>query len=196
MGNFSVTSAPLSYTCVPVGSPKLSHPQTIWVWLCSRVSLLVHLGALSLSLSGFFASPTSATPKYTLPTTNKCSMLKLSHSRCHGIFKSVFVKMPLIDFRFRFRFIITLPLRLSASGQRINIIMLTNDTSFRPCSVSLYFSLPRKSLDCWIPHHQSDSWQPHGVCLIVGDEGDETVSGFVLCPLGGPGLPSFQSSYP
>jgi hypothetical protein len=74
--------------------------------------------------------------------------------------------------------------------------MLTNDTSFRPCSVSLYFSLPRKSLDCWIPHHQSDSWQPHGVCLIVGDEGDETVSGFVLRPLGGPGSPYFQSSYP
>ena len=40
--------------------------------------------------------------------------------------------------------IITLPLRLNASGQRINIIMLTNDTSFRPCSISLYFSLPRK----------------------------------------------------
>ncbi len=41
-------------------------------------------------------------------------------------------------------FIITLPLRLSASGRRINIIMLANDTSFRPCSVSLYLSLPRK----------------------------------------------------
>ena len=41
-------------------------------------------------------------------------------------------------------FIITLPLRLSASGRRVNIIMLTNDTSFRPCSVSLYLSLPRK----------------------------------------------------
>ena len=52
------------------------------------------------------------------------------------------------------------------------------------------------SLGCWIPHHQSDSWQPHGVCLIVGDEGNGNVSGFVLCPLGGPGLPYFQSSYP
>ena len=27
---------------------------------------------------------------------------------------------------------------------RINIIMLTNDTPFRPCSVSLYLSFPRK----------------------------------------------------
>jgi hypothetical protein len=61
------------------------------VWLCSRVSLLVHPGALSLSLSGFFASPTSATPKYTLYTTNKrssCLILiamafsSLSLSRC------------------------------------------------------------------------------------------------------------------
>ena len=40
--------------------------------------------------------------------------------------------------------IITLPLRLNASGQRINIIMLTKDTSFWPCSISLYLSLPRK----------------------------------------------------
>ncbi len=30
----------------------------------------------------------------------------------------------------------------------------------------------------------------------MGDEGDGTVSGFVLRPLGGPGLPYFQSSYP
>jgi hypothetical protein len=30
----------------------------------------------------------------------------------------------------------------------------------------------------------------------VGDEGDGTVSGFVLRPLGGPGSPYFQSSYP
>ena len=30
----------------------------------------------------------------------------------------------------------------------------------------------------------------------MGDEGDGTVSGFVLRPLGGPGLPEFQSSYP
>ena len=40
--------------------------------------------------------------------------------------------------------IITLPLKLSASGRRINIIMLTSDTSFQPYSVSLYLSLPRK----------------------------------------------------
>jgi len=40
--------------------------------------------------------------------------------------------------------IIMLPLRLSASERRINIIMLTGDTSFWPCSVSLYLSLPRK----------------------------------------------------
>ena len=91
--------------------------------------------------------------------------------------------------------IITLPLRLSASGRRINIIMLTNDTPFGRVAF-LYLSLPRKSLDHWIPHQQSDSWRPHGVCLIVGDEGDGTVSGFVLRPLGGPGLPYFQSSYP
>jgi len=67
--------------------------------------------------------------------------------------------------------------------------MLTNDTSFRPCSVSLYLSLPRKLIGLLDPHHQSDSWQPHGVCLVVGDEGKGTVSGFVLRPLGGPGLP-------
>ena len=73
-GQFQCNFCPaLSYTCIRVGSPILSHPQTIRVWLCSRVSLLVHLGALSLSLSGFFASPTSATPKYTLSTTNKRS---------------------------------------------------------------------------------------------------------------------------
>ena len=35
-------------------------------------------------------------------------------------------------------------LKLNASGRRINIIMLTNDTSFWLCSVSLYLSLPRK----------------------------------------------------
>jgi hypothetical protein len=46
------------------------------------------------------------------------------------------------------------------------------------------------------PHHQSDSLHPYKVCLIVGDEGDGTVSGFVLRPLGGPGSPYFQSSYP
>ena len=40
--------------------------------------------------------------------------------------------------------IIMLPLRLNTSGQGINRIMLTNDTSFWPCSVSLYLSLPRK----------------------------------------------------
>ena len=61
---------------------------------------------------------------------------------------------------YQIRFIITLPLRLSVSRHRINFLCLEN------------------SLDRWIPHHQSDSWQPHGVCLIVGDEGDGTVSGF------------------
>ena len=45
------------------------------------------------------------------------------------------------------------------------------------------FPFLENSLNCWIPHHQSDSWQPPGVCLIVGDEGNGTVSGFVLCPL-------------
>jgi hypothetical protein len=52
--------------------------------------------------------------------------------------KSLMMLAWLIDW-----FIIMLPLRLSASGRRINIIMLTNETSFRPCSVSLYLSLPR-----------------------------------------------------
>ena len=42
------------------------------------------------------------------------------------------------------------------------------------------------------PHHQSDLSHPYKVCLIVGDEGDGTVSGFVLHPLGGPGSPYFQ----
>jgi len=37
-----------------------------------------------------------------------------------------------------------LPLRLNASGQRVQIIILTNDPSFRPCNISLYLSLPRK----------------------------------------------------
>jgi hypothetical protein len=62
-------------------------------------------------------------------------------------------------------------------------------------SLSIFPCL-ENSLGCWIPHDQSDSWHPHGVCLIVGDEGDGTVSGFVLRPLGRPGLPYFQSSYP
>jgi hypothetical protein len=62
-------------------------------------------------------------------------------------------------------------------------------------SLSIFPCL-ENSLGCWIPHHQSDSWQPLGVCLVVGDEGDGTVSGFVLRPLGRPGLPYFQSSYP
>jgi hypothetical protein len=74
--------------------------------------------------------------------------------------------------------------------------MLTNDTPFgRGAFLSIFLCL-ENSLDRCIPHHQSDSWQPHGVCLIVGDEGDETVSCFVLRPLGGPGSPDFQSSYP
>jgi hypothetical protein len=73
--------------------------------------------------------------------------------------------------------------------------MLTNDTPFsRVASLSIFPCL--ESLGCWIPHHQSDSWHPHGVCLIVGDEGNGTVSGFVLRPLGGPDSPYFQSSYP
>ncbi len=91
-GHFQCNFCPaISYTRIWVGSPILSHPQTIQMWLCSQVSLLVHLGALSLSLSGFFASPTSSTPKYTLSTTNKrssCLILiaitfsSLSSSRC------------------------------------------------------------------------------------------------------------------
>jgi hypothetical protein len=70
--------------------------------------------------------------------------------------------------------------------------MLTNDTSFWPCSVSLYLSLPRKLIGLLDPSSPvrliAATW-PHGVCLIVGDEGDGTVSGFVLRPLGGPGSP-------
>ena len=66
----------------------------------------------------------------------------------------------------------------------------------RVASLSIFPCL-KNSLDYWIPHHQSDSWQPpHGVCLIMGDGDDRTVSGFVLHPLGRPGLPYFQSSYP
>ena len=61
-------------------------------------------------------------------------------------------------------------------------------------SLSIFSSLEDSS-DCWIPHHQSESWQPHEDCLVVGDEGDGTVSGFVLRPLGGPGLPYFQSVF-
>ena len=61
-------------------------------------------------------------------------------------------------------------------------------------SLSIFSSLEDSS-DCWIPHHQSDSWQSHGVCLVVGDESDGTVSGFVLCQLGGPGLPYFWSVF-
>ncbi len=52
------------------------------------------------------------------------------------------------------------------------------------------------SLGCWIPHHQSDSWHPHGVCLILGNEGNGAFSDFVLRLLGGSGLPYFHSSYP
>ena len=74
--------------------------------------------------------------------------------------------------------------------------MLTNDTSFRPCSVSLYLSLPRKLIGLLDPSSLVRLMQPHGVCLIVGDEGDGTVSCFVLRPLGRPGSPYFQSSYP
>ena len=66
--------------------------------------------------------------------------------------------------------------------------MLTNDLPFGHVAFLSIFLCLENSLDCWIHHHQSDSWQPHGVCLIVGDEGDGTVSGFVLRPLGGPGL--------
>ena len=113
-GQFQCNFCPaLSYTCFRVGSPILSHPHTMWVWLCSQVSLLVHLGALSLSLSlsGFFASPTSATPKYTLSTTNKrlsCLILfarafsSLSSSRCLWYWMSSYPSsrplLPLISF--------------------------------------------------------------------------------------------------
>ena len=65
----------------------------------------------------------------------------------------------------------------------------------RVAFLSIFLCL-ENSLDRWIPHNQSDSWQPHGVCLFVGDEGNGTVSCFVLRPLGGPGSPYFQSSYP
>ena len=65
----------------------------------------------------------------------------------------------------------------------------------RVAFLSIFLCL-ENSLDRWIPHHQSDSWQPHGVRLIVGEEGDGAVSCFVLRPLGGPGSPYFQSSYP
>ncbi len=74
------------------------------------------------------------------------------------------------------------------SGLRINIIMLTNDASFRPCSVSLYLSWPRKLIGLLDPSSPV-RLMADGVCLIVGDEGNGTVSGFVLRPLGGPGLP-------
>jgi len=65
----------------------------------------------------------------------------------------------------------------------------------RVASLSIFLCL-ENSLGCWIPHHQSDLWHPRLVCLIVGFEGNGTVSGLVLCPLGGPGLPYFQFSYP
>ena len=93
-------------------------------------------------------------------------------------------------------FIITLPLRLSASGQRINIIMLTNDTSFRPCSVSLYLSLPRKLIG---PLDPSSPVRLMAATWSLPDRGWwRQWDCFLFCftPLGGPGSPYFQSSYP
>ena len=79
--------------------------------------------------------------------------------------------------------IITLSLRLNATRSKVKILILTNDIPFgRVVSLSIFPRL-ENSLGWWI------SWHPHGVCLIVGDEGVGTVSGFILCPLGGPGLP-------
>ena len=89
------------------------------------------------------------------------------------------------------------------SKQHIRVVLFTLGSSSARCNTSkIYLTTSltgmatispclENSLGCWIPHHQSDSWQPHGVCLIVGDEGNGTVSGVVLCPLGGPGWPYF-----
>ena len=65
----------------------------------------------------------------------------------------------------------------------------------RAASLSIFPCL-ENSLDLLDPSSPVRLMQPHGVCLIVGDEGDGTVSVFVLRPLGGPGLPYFQSSCP
>jgi hypothetical protein len=45
------------------------------------------------------------------------------------------------------------------------------------------------------PHYQSDSSHPYEVCLIMDDGGNGAFYDFVKHPLGGPGLPYFQSSY-
>jgi len=49
-------------------------------------------------------------------------------------------------------------------------------TFWKTYSIAPWALCLENSLDCWIPHHQSDSWQPHEVCLIVGEVGDGTVS--------------------
>jgi hypothetical protein len=78
-------------------------------------------------------------------------------------------------------------------------IKLYKQYSSWPCSICL------SSLSCLFtgfivlldPHCQSDSSHPDKVCLILGNEDrDGTFSDFVYCPLGRPGLPYFQSSYP
>jgi len=46
------------------------------------------------------------------------------------------------------------------------------------------------------PHRQSDSSHPYIVCLIMGNGGNGVFSDFVYQPLGWPGSPYFQSSYP
>ena len=75
-------------------------------------------------------------------------------------------------------------------------INCTNDT---PLGRVAYGSLPclfTGVIGLLDPHRQLDSSHPHEVCLIMGDGGNGAVSGFVLHPLGGPGSPYFQSSYP
>ena len=67
--------------------------------------------------------------------------------------------------------------------------MLTNDTSFRPCSLSLYLSLPKKLIGPLDPSSPVRLMAATWSLPAHGDEGDVTVSGFVLRPLGGPGLP-------
>jgi len=93
-------------------------------------------------------------------------------------------------------FVVTLPLRLSASGRRIDIIMLTNDTSFWPCSVSLYLSLPRKLIGLLGPSSPvrlmaatwslpDCGWWKRWDCFL-----------FCFTPIRWVGLALFQSSYP
>ena len=95
--------------------------------------------------------------------------------------------------------IITLPLRrlnANTSGRRINIIMLTNYSSFWPCCVSLYLSLPIQLIGLLDPSSpvrlMASTWSlpDRGWCRRWD------CFWFCFTPLGGPGLPYFQSSYP